>query len=64
MIERSVTLELALKIALVILQLALLDGIDAVATEVDHLAEAADLGRHVRDVQTAIILLALLENVV
>lgn len=36
-VERCVTFKLSLEIALVVLQLALLDSVDTVASEVEHL---------------------------
>ena len=59
-IKGSVGLKLSLQVSLVVLQLALLDSIDAVSSEVEHLRQAADLRWHVSDVQSLVTRLALL----
>jgi hypothetical protein len=55
-----VTFELPLEVSLVVLELALFNGIDAVGTEVHHLGQAAYLGWHVSNVQAIRASLALL----
>jgi hypothetical protein len=42
-VEGRVAFKLSLQVTLVVLQLALFDGLDAVSAEVDHLTETADL---------------------
>ena len=60
-VETRITLELPLEVALVVLELALFDGVDTVFAEVNHLAEAANLRGHICDVEPTAALLARLQ---
>ena len=62
MIKRCIAFQLPLKVPLVVLKLALLDGINAIASEVEHLGKAANLRGHIGDVESALAVLTLLEE--